>query len=386
MIARLPFRPSHFFLCFVLTLLLPMSMLAGPGGSGSGGGHGGGGGHSGGGHSGGGHVGGHMGGAGSGSHSGSASSVYAASGAPLGGHGGPFYGSAGGSNAGPVSSESGAGGHFAYTNTNFVRDATTEASLTHMAGQGWHFLPSAGVRPVAQPVRNPLGHAPASLMAAHPAVLPVHPHHHGPYVFGSFPYWGTFGGPGFGFGGGCFFNGFTNVCGPGGGYSPFMGPCPRFGFPGCGPTYPGYGWGSNWWLGGQGWGGYGGYGLNGDFGYDQGETPMAQEDSAPPRQEMDIIGGYYGDTPPGDVSVANTTGSASSGQGSSAAVPSQLIFKDGSSYAVKAYWVSGHDLYYQPVYGGLNHIPLDQFDLSATVDANTRAGVPFTLSTAVPQK
>ena len=101
---------------------------------------------------------------------------------------------------------------------------------------------------------------------------------------------------------------------------------------------------------------------------------------------MDIIGGYYGDTPPGDVSVANTTGSASSGQGSSAAVPSQLIFKDGSSYAVKAYWVSGHDLYYQPVYGGLNHIPLDQFDLSATVDANTRAGVPFTLSTAVPQK
>ena len=50
-----------------------------------------------------------------------------------------------------------------------------------------------------------------------------------------------------------------------------------------------------------------------------------------------------------------------------------------------AYWISNGELYYRPVTGGLNHVPLEQLDLSATVQANSRNGVTFTLTDRPPK-
>ncbi|HUK51853.1 MAG TPA: hypothetical protein VL099_01035 [Candidatus Binatia bacterium] len=202
-------------------------------------------------------------------------------------------------------------------------------------------------------------------------------HHHGPYVTGAISPWAPYGGAGFG--GGCFYNGFTGVCGPGGGFG-YMGPCPRYGYRPCGPWGPGWGWGGAglaW-----GWGGYPGYGYTGDLGYDQMESAPPAEDSYPGGEGMDVIGGYYGDTPPSDQSEAEPAAGVAAAPN---AAPAQLIFKNGSAYAVKSYWLEGSELYYQPVYGGRNHVALEQLDLSATVEANSRAGVPFTLTTQPPQ-
>ena len=379
--ARLPFRPSRVFLIAILVFLIPTTLLAGPG-SGSGGHGGGGGGHAGGGHAGGGHSGGgHMGSAGGGAHSGAGGASYAAGSTASGGHAGPFY-SAPAANEAGGHFDSGNAGHYAVFSApgmQGVRDAATEAHLAQMAGQGWHFLPSAGVRPVARPTRAPANHPVNPSLANHPAILPIHPHRHGPYVYGAltYPYGGYYTGTG-----GCFYNGFTNVCTPGGGY---IGACPRFGVQPCGPNYPI--WGSY----GSGWIGYGGYGLFGGYQDLGAGEPEPQYDAAPPADDlypggssMDISGGDYGETPPADSSEVGPA--LPSQRGVTAAAPTQLIFKNGSAYAVTACWISAGEIYYRPVYGGLNHIPLEQFDLAASAEANMRAGVPFTLSTQAPPK
>jgi hypothetical protein len=92
---------------------------------------------------------------------------------------------------------------------------------------------------------------------------------------------------------------------------------------------------------------------------------------------MDIYGGYIGDRAPDSAETETTV---------PAAPPTQIILKDGSAFAVTSYWVSNGELYYRPVTGGLNHVPLERLDLSATVEANSRNGVPFTLSVQPPQQ
>ena len=368
MTAHLPSRLTQFLFLAFLSLLLPETMLAGPGGAGPGGGGHGGGGHAGGGHS----------AAGSGGHM---------VGAP-GGHtsGAPVSGSRGNASPGNNWSYIGgaehseavvSGGHLgvlASPDVNFGRDAATEASLAQMAGHGWNFLPSSGVRPAAQPSHTP---ARTANFASHPAFGPGRPYGRGPYIYGIFPYGPLYGIPGFGFGlGGNCFNGFTSFCGPAG-YGFYGGPCARYGYPFCG-TF-GLGWG----YGGVGFTGYAPYGDQ-EFAPNYIETPTS--DSSDNGQGADA-GGNYSDLPPENPPVADTSAGAASSQVAVAApsVPAQLIFKGGSAYAVTAYWVSGTELYYRPVYGGTNHVPLDQLDLPATVEANTRAGVPFTLSARPPQ-
>jgi len=178
--------------------------------------------------------------------------------------------------------------------------------------------------------------------------------------------------PGFGLGGPCFFNGFTGVCGPNSGFlfpsavHPY--PCPRrFGLSNCGYGF-GYGYGL----------GYVGNAL----------YSLPADNSYPPDNGtyMDIEGGYIaepGGTVPPDVD-AGTANPDELGSAATPQAPAQIILKDGSAYAVKSYWVSNGQLYYQPVTGGLSHVPVDQLDLAATVAANSRNGVPFTISDRPP--
>ncbi|HMD30985.1 MAG TPA: hypothetical protein VKG84_03680 [Candidatus Acidoferrales bacterium] len=159
---------------------------------------------------------------------------------------------------------------------------------------------------------------------------------------------------GFGNGGGCFFNGFTTLCGFGF-FNPFFSSI-------YGPGY-----------------GYGGYGYYDPGNYYVGATePTLPADDQYPQNSgrMDIYGGY-------DPNAL--TGPAGSETTVPAPPPTQIILKSGVAFAVNSYWVSNGELYYRPVTGGLSHVPLDQLDLAATVQVNSKNGVAFTLSENVPQ-
>jgi hypothetical protein len=54
--------------------------------------------------------------------------------------------------------------------------------------------------------------------------------------------------------------------------------------------------------------------------------------------------------------------------------------KDGTSYGVTDYWLSGGSLHYVTNYGGENRVVADRLDLQRTVDANAANGVSFILS------
>jgi hypothetical protein len=62
------------------------------------------------------------------------------------------------------------------------------------------------------------------------------------------------------------------------------------------------------------------------------------------------------------------------------AQPYVVIFlRDGSSYAVSDYWLSGGKLHYVTSYGGENSVDTNQLDLQRTVNENASHGVTFTL-------
>lgn len=157
---------------------------------------------------------------------------------------------------------------------------------------------------------------------------------------------------------------------------------------GGGPFFYG-GFGPNYCFSGVGFwncgfGGYGlGYGYGGGYGYGVGLNAYPYDlsgsayDDAPNSDRIDVYGGYIGD------GTGNTAGNAPA---EPKAPPAQIILKDGSAYEVIAYWVSNGELYYRPVTGGLSHVPVDQLDLSATVEANSRNGVTFSLTDRAPQE
>jgi hypothetical protein len=57
-----------------------------------------------------------------------------------------------------------------------------------------------------------------------------------------------------------------------------------------------------------------------------------------------------------------------------------IYLKDGSSYGVTDYWLTGGELHYSTNYGGGNRIPSERLDLQRTVDENAALGVSFILS------
>jgi hypothetical protein len=374
MSARLPYRLSILLFAALAWAAVPSVLFAGPGaGHGGGGGsHGGGGGHSGGG---GGHA-----SAASGHISSPASGNYrATSNAPSNGN--SFHAQPGSYAASGAGSAQGALSSFAPSSESGApRSAATEAMLSRMAARGWSFTPSAGVTRAVAAQRLPVGSLNAARVIRIPAILPVR----GPFGRNRAPYATSIIIPrgGFGFGGPCLFNGFTSVCGPNSGYFGSSGvypyPCsPRFGYVNCGLGF-GYGYGIG-----------AGYGYGYDPGYGAGSLDsLPADDSAPPdgSGSMDQEEGYIaepGGTVPPDVD-AEEPNPDELGPVATSKAPAQIILKDGSAFAVKSYWVSHGELYYQPVTGGLNHLPVDQLDLAATVAANSRNGVPFTLSDRPP--
>jgi len=143
----------------------------------------------------------------------------------------------------------------------------------------------------------------------------------------------------------------------------------------------GYGYGYGF---GYGLGFYGlGYGWNGLYPLPTDGYGYYAPDS---NGYMDMYGGYVPEpgqgTPPN--SDANPPQPDEVGPAANPAVPTQIILKGGTAYAVKSYWVSNGELYYQPVTGGLSHVPVDQLDLAATLNANAKNGVPFTLTDRSP--
>jgi hypothetical protein len=93
------------------------------------------------------------------------------------------------------------------------------------------------------------------------------------------------------------------------------------------------------------------------------------------RVESDTPSQEYGpfrwqDSTPGDSAYA-----------SDASKPAATIYlKDGSSYGVTDYWLTGGELHYVTNYGGENSIPAERLDLQRTVDDNAALGVNFILS------
>ena len=388
---RLSLRRYALFLGALAWAGLPTTLYAGPGGHGGGGGsHGGsGGGHGGASHSsrgGGGYSGGS--GARSGGHS---SYAYSSPGARVSVPAGGYYGRAAALYSG--GSSAGSDGSRFNSLSNFV--PTTEATpaqieaqnhaLSNLASHGWHFLPSAGVTRPVTAARGPFRAIHPVRPGAIPAILPFHRprpvHPYAPYATDVItPFYGWGYGFGYGYGlGGCFFNGFTSVCGTGP-YNPYW-----------------YGFGANSCLSafyncGYGYGGYG-YGLNylspydTDSGWDTASGLPADADNIPPDADNNVPADdadnsniYLGPTDNGPASS-----DSASAQPARRVPRAQILLKGGSGYEVTAYWVSGGQLYFRPVTGGLSHVPLEQLDLTATVQANSRNGVSFTLTDHPPR-
>ena len=373
---RLPLRRCALLLGAMSWIALPVSLYAGPGGGGHGGGggsHGGGGFHGGGIHAtsstGGAHFSGSAARAGSPGYAHSGGRISSTS--SMGFYGRPAPATTNSAERPGNSSYSALSNFVAMNDSDPAHQAANNPSLLSMARHGWTFLPSAGIsRPVAAargPVR-PVIPVRSSLI---PAIRPFHPHPvrpRLPYATSAIYPYGSFWNP-------CFFNGFTSVCGAG----PYF-----YGAFGANYCFSGLSyWNCGYGLGyGPGYGYLGGYGYDSDSGY--GVDTSAPPDSgpagayAPPEADNDSSNIYMG---PLESAPANAQPEAAAPR----APATRIILKNGSAYECTAYWVANGELYYRPVTGGLSHVPLDQLDLSATVEANSRNGVTFTLTDHPPQ-
>src|SRR6202050_4951834 len=358
---------------FVCALgLAPMPAFAQHGGGGGGGGsHGGGGGLGGGGGSHGGSGGG--GGSasapsGAGSHASGASAASNAGGNSGGHWWNPFHSGSttsaaaakGGVPAGNIKSESSATGtpeHFAAGNNTWLEPPSASAraaARVNYYGPA-NVNPSRPFVPLSSTTRGSVGSARAGAMVAatqHPfqPVRPGYPYY--PYYpyFGYAPYYG---GLGFGFGG--------------------FGPCDPFW--GC------YGYGFGYGFGG-GLGYFGGnYGFGGDLSYGPGWAGASAEGlgnaTSPdnPNSYLYAVPGTSG------APAADSSAAAQTTPGDSAQQPTYVLLylKDGSSFAVTDYWLTGGKLHYVTSYGGDNAVDQSQVDLQRTVNENAARGVGFSL-------
>jgi hypothetical protein len=168
------------------------------------------------------------------------------------------------------------------------------------------------------------------------------------------------------------------------GYNPFFGGL-GFGFGGFGPCDPfwgcyGYGFGYGF-GGGLGYfGGIGGFG--GGSSYGPGWTDASSEGSANVTSPDDPSS--YVVAAPGTGGAATADSSAATPQAGAGDAPQQptyvlLYLKDGSSFAVSDYWLTGGRLHYVTSYGGENAVDESQVDLQRTVNENAARGVDFSL-------
>jgi hypothetical protein len=185
-----------------------------------------------------------------------------------------------------------------------------------------------------QPTNGAIGSSHrAGAVAGPPHVFPPHRRGNPNYFYYPYPYFG------FGFGGGFWGGGFY--------------PCDPFW--GC----YGYGYGYD--------GGYGFYGgsFGGDYSADLSYNSAEDQGSS---QE------------PNPTLFAAPAGEGEQGAGETPQQPYVILYlKDGSSYVVSDYWLSGGKLHYVTSYGGENVIDESQLDLQRTVNENAARGVDFTL-------
>jgi hypothetical protein len=165
-----------------------------------------------------------------------------------------------------------------------------------------------------------------------------------------------------------FFSPSFGFFGPGFGCDPFW--TPSFGCNGFG--YGGYGY--------LGYGNYlGGYGGAG-YGYDNGYYAPPSFDVNSPNPEEGASqepSPSEWQNPPADNSGPDNSGVENEQQ---APAPDTVIYlKDGTSFAVKDYWVADGQLHYVTSYGGENAVDLGAFDLQRTTDENAKQGIAITL-------
>src|SRR6185437_5290184 len=150
--------------------------------------------------------------------------------------------------------------------------------------------------------------------------------------------------------------------GPGFGCDPFF--TPSFGCIGFFPL--GFGGFSD--LGfGAGFGGFAGDFGDTDFGYDSGgyyPIPQSNYNVTPDEGASQEPAPSEWQNPPADNSSPYTSAAKN-------AAPDTVIYlKDGTSFAVKDYWVADGELHYIASYGGENAVDLSQLDLQRTTDEN----------------
>jgi hypothetical protein len=204
--------------------------------------------------------------------------------------------------------------------------------------------------PLTSTTRVPVGSAHGGAMVA-AAQHPFQPRRPGyPY----YPYYPYFSGFGFGWGG--------------------FGPCDPFW--GC------YGYGFGYGFGG-GLGYFGGIGAfgGGSSGYGPGWTDASSEVAANVTSPDNVDSYLYAAPGTWGAQVADSADATQAAPADSA--PQQvyvlLYLKDGSSFAVTDYWMTGGKLHYVTSYGGENAVNESQIDLQRTVNENAARGVDFSL-------
>ena len=162
----------------------------------------------------------------------------------------------------------------------------------------------------------------------------------------------------------------------------FFGPGFDFDFD-CDPFFmPSFGCGSfspcGFGCGGFGYGGFGYLGGYGDmgYGYDNGYYAPPNYDVTPPNPDEGAS------EEPAPSEWQNPPAENSAGENTLTAPDTIIYLKDGTSFAVKDYWVADGQLHYLTSYGGENAVDLDAFDLQRTTDENASRGVSITLRPA----
>jgi hypothetical protein len=162
-------------------------------------------------------------------------------------------------------------------------------------------------------------------------------------------------------------------------YGPGFGCGPSWVFPfQCNGLYPGvYGGYSNLGFGG-GYGPYfGGFGDDG-YGYDGGYYAPPSFDLTTPNSDE----GASEEPAPSEWQNPPADNSSAESEQQAPAPDTVIYLKDGTSFAVKDYWVADGKLHYVTSYGGENAVDLGNFDLERTTDENAKQGIAITLRPA----
>jgi len=352
--------------------LAPAPAFAQHGGGGGGGSHGGGGGGGGASHGGFGGGGGSApaSSSGGGSHASGGSAGSGGSNNSGGGHWwNPFH-SGSGAAAAPVKGTS----SVPAGNIKSESSATVAPERFAAGNNSWQEPPSASARaaarvnyygpanvngsrpfvPLTSTTRVPVGSAHGAGMVA-AAQHPFQPRRPGyPY----YPFYPYFTGFGFGWGG--------------------FGPCDPF----WGCYGYGYGYGFGYGFGG-GLGYFGGIGSYGGYssGYGSGWTDASSEVAANVTSADNVNSYLYAVPSSGSTQAADDSDAAQVARADSAPQRTYVLLylKDGSSFAVTDYWLTGGKLHYVTSYGGENAVDESQVDLQRTVNENAARGVDFSL-------